>query len=151
MSGYTGGYGSSYVHGSAARQLTAPERRQREYEQPQRHTKTIPKRRKKISILSILFTLSAIAASLYLCVSYVMVYSDITATSKEIASLEAQIADVKASNEVDYEEIDSTVDLSSIYKRATKDLGMVPASKDQIYTYDNRKSDRVVQYSDIPE
>lgn len=150
MSGYSRGY-AGYVNGNTARQIAVPERRQHDYEEPQRSTKKLPRRRKKVSIISILVTIGAIVASLYLCVSYVMVFSDITATSKKIASLEAKITETTASNEADYEEINSSVDLKTVYDRATKQLGMVPAKRNQVYTYDDQKSDRVIQYSDIPE
>lgn len=149
MAGYSKGY-SGYIEGNAARQVAAPDKRR--YEEPQRSTKTLPRRRKKkVSVLSLIVTSAAIFACVYLCVSYVMVYSDITATSKEIASLKAQITETKASNEAAYEEIDSSVDLNAIYERATGKLGMVPAKKNQVFTYNNQKSDRVRQYSDIPE
>ncbi len=144
----------NYIDGSAARQLVAPERDYRDYrekEQPQIKERTVPVRRKKTSLLSVIMLLAAIMGSLYLCVEYVRVYSDITAMNKEIVALQSDIKELEELNADAYSNIDASVDLRKVYKKATKELGMVPADKNQVYTYDNKKSDRVIQYSTIPE
>lgn len=149
---------SYYVDGSAARKIEQiPQRtrdmipeREYDYEEERAIRKSV-KQKKRHNILSVCAFLLAIFASLYLCVSYVMVYSDIEATSKEITALERQIDKLKSSNEIEYAQIDSSVDLKKVYKRATKQLGMVPATSNQVYSYDNMKSDRVIQYGNIPE
>ena len=56
----------------------------------------------------------------------------------------------RETNDQKYEEIIGKVDLSEVYKKATKKLNMVRAKKNQIYTYDNKKSGMVKQYADIP-
>lgn len=152
---------SNYIDGSAVRKYEAapeyrPDRRDREKEEREKKSKELVARnkaraRKKVGIKSLIVVTFAALASLYLCVSYVMVYSDIEATGEEIASLERQIEKLSASNEIDYAEVDSSLDLDYVYKVATKKLGMVPASKNQVYKYDNKKSDRVIQYNNIPE
>ena len=152
---------SSYIDGNAVRKYEAvpeyiPDRRSREQDERERKAKELAARnrakaRKRGGLMSLLVVSFAVLASLYLCVSYVMVYSDIEATGKEIASLERQVERMTASNETDYAEVDSELDLDYVYKVATKKLGMVPASKNQIYKYDNKKSDRVIQHNNIPE
>ena len=42
------------------------------------------------------------------------------------------------------------VDLADLYKKATEKLKMVRAENNQVYTYENKKSDMVKQYADIP-
>lgn len=145
---------SRYVYGSTVRKLDSmparqPERR-REEERRERAARKNAKARKKINLLSLGMVVAAILASMYLCISYVKVYSDVNSTRREIASLERQIDKIKASNEIAYAEIDSSIDLGYVYKKATKKLGMVPAKGDQVYQYDNKKSDRVIQHNDIP-
>ena len=89
--------------------------------------------------------------SLYLCLGYIKLYTDISATSKAIVQLESQIEGLQSSNASAYEEIDSSIDLQEIYRIATEELGMVHATDGQVYTYDNKKSDRVIQYGTIPQ
>ena len=71
-------------------------------------------------------------------------------TEKEIATLESQISDLKAKNTEAYDSINSSVDLREVYKIATKKLGMVHADSDKVFSYDDKRSDRIIQYSDIP-
>jgi len=140
---------SYYTDGSAARKIEKrPETHTREVSEHSRKYTAI--RRRRFNAISVLFTAAAIVASMYLC-SYIMSYSNITAMTKEISSLQSQIADISADNDEAYKEIDASVDLETVYNKATKEFGMVPAGKGQVYKYKNKKSDRVIQYSDIPE
>ena len=43
-----------------------------------------------------------------------------------------------------------SVDLSQVYEIATGELGMIQPVDNQVYKYDNKKSDMVKQYGDIP-
>lgn len=141
---------SYYTDGSAARKIEKrSETHTREVSEHSRKYTAI--RRRRFNAISVLFTAAAIVASMYLCISYIMSYSNITAMTKEISSLQSQIADISADNDEAYKEIDASVDLETVYNKATKEFGMVPAGKGQVYKYKNKKSDRVIQYSDIPE
>ncbi len=150
---------SQYTDGSAARVLEIPDR----YEDyPGREKRRTPdagrntrkrhkySKRKKVSLLSVMITMASIGIILYMCISYIMLYSDIIMTEKEIATLESQISDLKAKNTEAYDSINSSVDLREVYKIATKKLGMVHADSNKVFSYDNKRSDRIIQYSDIP-
>ncbi len=141
---------SYYTDGSAARKIEErPETHIRKVSEHSRKYSAI--RRRRINAVSVLFTAAAIVASMYLCISYIMSYSNITAMTKEITSLQSQISEIRADNDEAYKEIDTSVDLETVYNKATKEFGMVPADKEHVYKYKNKKSDRVIQYSDIPE
>lgn len=152
---------SQYTDGSAARVLELPEREERHY--PEREKTYTPdvrrntrkkhkySKRKKVSLLSLTLTMASISLILYMCISYIMLYSDIIMAEKEIASLESHISEMKANNTDAYDSINSSVDLREVYKIATKRLGMVHADSDQVFSYDDKRSDRIIQYSDIPK
>ena len=152
---------SNYIDGNAAKVLTMPERdyERRRQNQPEREReqrreqqrKSKQKPRKKVSFISLLLTMTSIGLAMYMCISYIMLYSNVLTTEKEIATIESQIAELAADNEEAYESIETSVDLKDIYKTATNKLGMVHASKDQVYSYSNKRNDRVIQYSEIPE
>jgi len=152
---------SNYIDGNAAKVLTMPERdyERRRQNQPEREReqrreqqrKSKQKPRKKVSFISLLLTMTSIGLAMYMCISYIMLYSNVLTTEKEIATIESQIAELAADNEEAYESIETSVDLKDIYKIATNKLGMVHASKDQVYSYSNKRNDRVIQYSEIPE
>ena len=152
MAGSTRRY-SEYIDGSAARKLR--ERRPETYTRPEDEIspeqKQHIKRRKRLNIMSVIVMAAAIITSLYLCISYIMVYSEITGTSKAISRLRSEITETQAFNDEAHKEIDASLNLEDVYEKATKEYGMVPADKSQIYKYSNKKSDRVIKYSDIPE
>lgn len=143
---------SEYIEGNTVRKIQErPESYEvQEYELDREQRRSI-KRRRHINALSVIVMAAAIIASMYLCISYIMVYSEITGTSKDISRLRSTISETQASNDEAYKEIDASLSLKDVYEKATKEYGMVPADKNQVYKYDNKKSDRVIQYSEIPE
>lgn len=68
-----------------------------------------------------------------------------------MVALQSEIQEQKISNDEKYEEILNGVDLSQIYKKATRKLGMVRAENNQVFKYKNKKSDMVKQYAKVPE
>lgn len=98
----------------------------------------------------ILLTIASIC-TLYLCVNYLHVQTSITARMHNIENLEAELEQLRAENDALETSIETSIDLNEIYEKATKDLGMVYARKDQVLLYDKTESEYVRQYEDIPE
>lgn len=126
--------------------------------QEQRHQERIQRKREQArraravwDIPSLLFMVSAVAVCLYVCVSYIQVQEQITTMEKKAAVLESDIMDLKDRNDAAYNKVETSVDLSEVYRVAVKELGMVRASGSQIMSYKNIKSDFVRQYDEIPE
>lgn len=153
-----------YVDGNTARQLSAvpayqPERRERpDIRKPQTKRPAHRKVKRVASVmeqsidLPMLFLLAvALMAMLYVCVTYLQIQADNTKMSKQIITLQSEVEEMKESNKDAKADIDAQIDLAKVYKRATKELGMVHASSDQIITFTSVKSDSVKQYDDIPE
>lgn len=143
-----------YVSGNLAHQLEeVPQRRQ----QPQRRrrTRVYPKQKAvamvSISAGSFFFLMVAGLITLTFCFNYLRVQSGITQMKNEVVALQASNAETKIANEEAYQKVMDTVDLSEVYQIATGELGMVQAVNNQVYQYNNQKSDMVKQYGDIPE
>lgn len=101
-------------------------------------------------ISCIIFCICAIA--IYnLASSYLKVNSSITATQKEIAQVESDYDTLKAKNDSSLEEINSSIDLKSIYDIAVNELGMVFATDNQIIKYEDNEAAYVRDYEDIPD
>ena len=136
-----------YVYGNV---VTKPS-----YE-PQRRT-SVPKRKKNVSrrvsqnrkkalaMNRAYVTFLAVAAifALILCVNYVQMQSRITSHSKEVSSLQKELADLKEQNNTKYNSVMDSVNLD--------ELGMVYATSDQVIEYDRPSGDYVKQYEGIPE
>ena len=93
----------------------------------------------------------ACAVILYMCVGYLELQADNSATLSNIADLEEQLDELETENNDEYNRIISSVDLEEIREKAVNDLGMVYAGEDQVILYDGSENDYVTQYEDIPE
>lgn len=159
---------NTFVDGNTVRKLdAAPEfqedlQRRRLYEEERQYQLEIERKKKMrqlrikreraqgMDLFSVLFLAVAVAVTGYTCVKYLEVQSQVTSMSKEVASMERNILEMKEENKTIAEDITSDIDLDYIYKVATKKLGMVHPSEDQVVTYKSTKSDAVKQYGDIP-
>lgn len=141
-----------YVNGTAARQLEMPERPHVKNEK--RHTVTARRNQEKALPMDLPFVIMLTVAAictLYLCVNYLQLQSNVAARLNNIEALEKSIETLKADNDALETRIHTSVDLDYVYKVATEELGMVYANKNQVRLYNRTESEYVRQYEDIPE
>ena len=93
----------------------------------------------------------AVAAVFYVCFSYIQTQNQLHEQRQQVVAIQSDIAQMKEDNEQEYQTVVDSVDLADVYRKATQELGMVRAKKDQVYTYQNKKSDMVKQYGEIPD
>lgn len=143
-----------YMYDNLAHQLEeVPERRTQPVRR--RKTKTYPQQKPvalpvSIEPSSFLFLVAAVIVVLATAFVYLRVQSGITQMKNDVISLQSEIAETKQENEEAYQKIMDSVDLSQVYEIATGELGMIQPVDNQVYKYDNKKSDMVKQYGDIP-
>ena len=143
-----------YVYGNLAHQLEAvPQRRRQPNRQPnqRRQPKQRPVAVPVLSGAAFMFLMMAAVAVLVTCFVYLHVQSNLTQMKNEVISLQTSNAEMKLENKETYANIVASVDLSEVYQIATGQLGMIQAVDNQVFTYDNKKSDMVKQYGDIPK
>lgn len=162
---------AEYVYGNTVRKMQAapaymperaPQRPERAPQRPQRTPQQEQELRRKkaaakknrqrakmmngryVLFLSAVTCLCALVAGLF-----VMMQADVTTNMKQIASLEAQISELKIANDAVEKRLDTTVNLEEIKEEALR-LGMVYPSEEQIIEYSVEHTDYMNQYSDIP-
>lgn len=145
----------TYVNGTAVRKLQVVEnpRRNTRERKPQR-PRVHHYRRERVRYLSIgysLFLTVASVVALWVCAGYLKLQADNSARMKNIAALEAQLSELKAENDDEYNRTTSSVDLEQVRETAINELGMVYAEADQVILYDSQGSDYVRQYEEIPK
>lgn len=158
-----------YTEGSAVRRLQEEPGRRRpperpvertapQAEEPRVRTRQISQetRRNREKALSmnkgfVLFVAAVSTAILLAAVNFLQLKSDITASNKEIASLESELSRLKEDNDAYYSQVNSDIDLNRIKKIAVGRLGMKAPSKEQTRTYKTARSSYIRQYQDIPE
>ena len=77
-------------------------------------------------------------------------FSDLTTNPFLNTSRYFDVVEMEKKNATAEKELDDSVDLTAIYNKATKQLGMVAASENQMDTYESRKSTQVRTHGDIP-
>lgn len=146
---------AEYENGSAVRKLQ-PQweqeeiRRPRKVEQQEEQPKI--KIRQGIDLLSALFLLCAIAATLMVCVNYLKVQSDVVQLNKSIVALEKQITGLeKENNALEAVLENEKYDPETVYQLAVGVLGMVYPNNNEVIFYNNESEGYYRQYQDIPE
>jgi len=141
-----------YVYGNAVpKEDYRPERYERDERARERNA--AQQKSKKAALRMdlpylIMLTVAAIAA-LFICVNYLQVQAQITASIKNIETQEKILEELRTDNDALESRIDAGINLDEIYRVATADLGMVYANKDQVVTYDRTPTEYVRQNEDI--
>ena len=147
--------GTSYVDGSTVRKLrTAPDirREEEQYRVPpkRRQAASSPKAFSGINFASLVVLTFAIIATVYVCVDYLKLQTQVSQMKKSIVKTEQELTALINENDAAYEAIETAVDLDYIYQVAVKELGMVYPNNNEIITYKSSSTNYVRQYEDIP-
>lgn len=140
---------TAYVYGNTARQLNAqPKRRveERPIRQPQKRPK--PQVKRRVDRLSVLLIVLTFAIAFSVCYYYLQLQFQNTYLSKKVVNLESEVVEMEKENSNELQSLEEHVDLNAIYKKATQELGMKSASKNQVYTYESKKSTQVRLHND---
>jgi len=144
-----------YENGSAVRKME-PQweqeevRRPRKVEQPELQPKV--KIGQGIDLLSALFLMGAIVATLFVCVNYLKVQSDVVQLNKAISGLEKEITGLEKENDALAAVLENEkYDLETVYQMAVGTLGMVYPNHNEVIYYNNESKGYFRQYQDIPE
>ena len=96
-----------------------------------------------------LFMMAAMVCTVFVCIQYLRLQSEVTSKVAEISKLEAQLNELKAENDDTESRIKGAVDLEQVKYRAMNELGMQYANSDQIVAYVCDDTDYVTQLIDI--
>lgn len=151
-----GNSGTSYIEGNTARKLSAApdiRREEQQYEIPshRRQVNRQPRALQGISLTSLLVLTIAIAATLYVCVEYLKMQSDVKTMDKTILTLEQDLTTLRSENDAAFEQLDNAIDLDYVYRVAVEELGMVYPNNNTVIAYKSATEDYVRQYQDIPD
>lgn len=149
---------SMYVYGNtAAMPEYAPERREEPVQRPKRkqtrrqsrQVRQNRRRELRVGKRYVIFLTAAAMITLFICVNYVRLQSDIAGRSSHITALQEELAGMREENTAKYNSIIDSVTMDEVKARALQ-LGMVEDSG-QTVEYDSPEGNYVKQYEDIPE
>ena len=104
-----------------------------------------------MSLQTVAFMLALIAVMTVMLIYYIKLQADVTSTSQQIANLEKQLTEIKAENDAAYNEINDSISLEEVRRRAIQELGMKYADRDQVVIYSGTEKDTVNQVSSLNE
>ena len=133
------------IDGNTVRKIQAIPQEEPEVRPVRRTTSRNRARTRAMSRGYVMFLAVVSAAALFMCVRYLQMKSAITTQTKEIATAESELSQLKADNVI------SSVDLEKIKDKAMNELGMTYPQEDQIYQFDTAGNSYVRQYKDVPD
>lgn len=92
------------------------------------------------SVAAMLLLLAVMTAAL---IYYIRIQSEVTRTTNELADLEQELAQKRAENDAEYNEINDRISLDEIREKAIHELGMKYADRDQVVIYSGDEEDTV--------
>lgn len=148
--------GQAYVYGNTVRK---PEVVPRRYEEPiQKESKRVSKQVREnrrnamhMNAAYVVFLTVAAVIALVVCVNYLQLQSELTRNSKNITSLQKELAEKKEINNTRLNNAEDSVNLEEVRKKAVESMGMTHARPEQIVTYKNSAGNYVKQYKNIPK
>ncbi len=146
---------TSYIEGNTVRKLsTAPDIRREEVRReryvPKKKENVNPKAFSGINFASFVVLAIAAIATVYVCVEYLMLQSDVTQMDKRIVKLESNLTSLTKENDAEDDYISATYDLDYVYKIAVEELGMVYPNHNKVITYKSEDRGYARQYTDVP-
>lgn len=147
---------TSYVEGNTVRKLNVVPDIQREERPirvptPGKQVQRQPIGMSGMNFATLLVLTIAIIATLYACVDYLRIQTEVSKLDKTIVSLEKELAVLSIQNDAVFESIKPAYDLDYVYQVAVEELGMVYPNENMIITYQSSDESYVRQYSDIPD
>ena len=145
---------ASYVYGNTVRKEMNQQASTAPVLQPKEVSKRVQTNRSNALHMSrgyVMFLAVAAVVALLACVQYLQLQSEVTSRSKNITSLQQELANAKEANTTKYNAIVNSMNLEEIRERAMTDLGMVYASTEQVIEYESPSNQMVKKYADIPE
>jgi cell division protein FtsB len=139
-------YTHGYIDGSTARNLQQDAYIGRVSERTRRNRERVNSvRRSDVLVFGVEMICLVLA-----CIFFLSMHSNVTQYQKSVQRKEKELHSLVDANNATEERLNSSLDVDAIYKRATKDLGMVYAADDQVVYYKSTNPDYVVQYDNVP-
>ncbi|MCR5119193.1 MAG: septum formation initiator family protein [Lachnospiraceae bacterium] len=134
-----------YVYGNTARKQSGKETDIH----PIREERRKNSRRVRLHLYNILTILASAAIVIMVVFGYIRLQTEVTKDRVTLSKLKAEYEELKRSNDLYKDRIDSNIDLAEVARIAREDLGMKIAGEGQIIVYSGCIDDYVKQYSDI--
>lgn len=121
---------------------------------PQRVSRQVRENRKQAMHMNaayVVFLAIAAVIALVVCVNYLQLQSELSRNSKNITSLQKELAEKKEMNNTKLNNAMDSVNLEEVRKKAEGNMKMTHARPEQIITYKNPSGNYVKKFKNIPK
>ena len=139
-----------YINGSAVSSEETVRRMQQPRVVVDERVRRNRARANRMGLKDILLLSAASVMVVLMLISYLQMQSELTITTKRVASLENQLNTLKLENDEELNRIESSINLEEIKNIAVEELGMTYAKSGQVVTISDEGSDYVRQMKDLP-
>lgn len=118
---------------------------------PSRKTRQNRRRESRISGSYVFFLVLASVIAMVICVNFIKIHAEVTASSKNITKMQSQLSELKEMNNSKEGAIMDSINLDQVRDRAINEMGMTYAADNQIVHYANPSGDYIRQVEQIPK
>lgn len=93
----------------------------------------------------VLFLVAAMCTAAFVLLNYIQLQAELTQKTKDVATKEIELNNLKSANDEAYSRIVGSIDLEEIKRIAIGELGMTYAQEGQIVLYANEQNDYMRQ------
>lgn len=144
----------TYEDGSAVRRLSYLPKEEESIELPKRkvskQTRRNRQRAKQMSRGYVMFLAIVCVATVFVCVNFLQLKSQITTQNETVVSLETKLSKLKADNDAYYNTVMASVSMVTVKEAALNRLGLKYADESQVQYYDTKGNSYVRQYAEVP-
>lgn len=108
-------------------------------------------RARSIDAAFVFFLAVACISTMFICVHFLQLRSQVTTQTEKIASLERQLSQLAADNDAYISQVKSTESMEQIRSAALDHLGLHSATEDQIRYYNADDESYVRQYAEVAD
>ncbi|MCR5398938.1 MAG: cell division protein FtsL [Lachnospiraceae bacterium] len=145
----TTGRNSYYVEGNAVRENAPDYERGPQIKKINPAAKRNREKAKRMDLGYILFLTIAVCITAITLLGYIKLQSELTVSSKRVASLERELNNLRLSNDESLARINASVNLEEIKQVAVEELGMTYAKEGQVVIVSSEGSDYVRQIREL--
>ncbi|MBR5336727.1 MAG: hypothetical protein IK152_01955 [Lachnospiraceae bacterium] len=145
----------AYIDGNTVRELEPyeiPRQVQREKRRQAERANAVKRNRQRQLVIDagyMLFLTAAVIITLLVCMNFLYLKAQVQSVNSRLTSAKEEVMDLRVKNDAAYNRILTSIDLEEIRRKATEELGMVPAGKEQIVRYDSNQDDYMMGHRSV--
>lgn len=145
----------AYIDGNTVRELepfVIPRQVEQEKRRNAMRADAVKRNRQRQLVIDagyMFFLTAAVIVTLLVCINFLHLKAQVQSLNSQVTSAKEEVMDLKAKNDAAYNRILTSIDLEEIRRKASDELGMVPARKEQIVRFNSNQDDYMMGHRSV--